>query len=618
VRLTRAASLLLAGLVVLDLAAASLTVGVLQADPLQAAAASMRHAKVVIIVGPVGSVTDYYRGLADDAVHAARRLTDDVVTVYSPNATWPIVRRALQGASIVVYLGHGNGWPSPYSDVLKRSTQDGLGLNPAAGVDDSAHQYFGEAAIAKAIRLAPGAVVLLHHLCYASGAGEDGMPDPSLAVARQRVDNFGAGWLAAGASAVVAEGHFGPAYYVTGLLSGGISPEEIWRASPTFRGHVDVSASERTPGAQVFLDPDSEGSGYYRSLVTLPGAASPADGPGIPGSTGTSGSADAGSLVVPGAGPVTVDLRGPAAAGSAGSLVVTFDPLMEKYLPAGFQIGTRWTQIGVDGTVQVELDAVAAAEADATGTAATDPGTSPAADPSVAPVAVPAPDAPVTEPPSVDMVVAEAPGSLIATEKASGSGLRRAVDVSLPSVPGVYRLVPTLHDGDGIAYDAATQALVPALIVHVTGGIWVSYGAPEQVSATAGQPLTVSIRIANTGSQDWGARPVVDAVDPRSEPTDVLTRVVAHWLPLDDGAAEGLLSGSFAGSTPVVGAAPGSSEVVDLAAQAPEAPGRYLLVVDLVTADGLSLAAAGVPPALIRVAVTAVPAPDFEPEGEAR
>ena len=35
--------------------------------------------------------------------------------VYSPNATWSAVKAALQGASIVVYMGHGNGFPSPYS-----------------------------------------------------------------------------------------------------------------------------------------------------------------------------------------------------------------------------------------------------------------------------------------------------------------------------------------------------------------------------------------------------------------------------------------------------------------------------------------------------------------------
>ena len=48
----------------------------------------------------------------------------------------------------------------------------------------------------------------------------------------QRVDNFAAGFLRAGARAVVAEAYLGPAYYVTALLGGGGSIERIWTASP--------------------------------------------------------------------------------------------------------------------------------------------------------------------------------------------------------------------------------------------------------------------------------------------------------------------------------------------------------------------------------------------------
>ena len=59
-----------------------------------------------------------------------RRYTPDVVELYSPNATWPAVREALQGASLVVYMGHGNGLPSRYRDALYPPTQNGFGLNP--------------------------------------------------------------------------------------------------------------------------------------------------------------------------------------------------------------------------------------------------------------------------------------------------------------------------------------------------------------------------------------------------------------------------------------------------------------------------------------------------------
>ncbi len=145
-------------------------------------AAARPEPRVTIIVGPSGDLTDLYRSVGADAAREARRWTSDVVSVVSPNATWPVVKRALRGASIVVYLGHGNGFPSPYRDRLYPPTQDGLGLNPVAGGDDTAHQYFGEAFLAREIRLAPGAVVLLHHLCYASGNSEPGLPEGSLSV----------------------------------------------------------------------------------------------------------------------------------------------------------------------------------------------------------------------------------------------------------------------------------------------------------------------------------------------------------------------------------------------------------------------------------------------------
>ncbi len=256
----------------------SLAVGAVALPPAAALAASTgpgpdtSHARVAIIVGPVGSLTDYYRGMARAAAVEARKHSDNVVTVYSPDATWPRVKDALAGASIVVYLGHGNGWPSRYSDVPRPRTQNGLGLNPVAGEGDRAHQYFGERYLERAVRLAPGAVVLLHHLCYASGAAEPGMAQPTLGVAVQRVDNYGAGWLAAGATAVIAEAHGAPAWYIKSLFQRRGTVESMWRRNPAFHDHVLDFDSVRTPGARLLLDPDRKSTGFYRSIVLRAGA----------------------------------------------------------------------------------------------------------------------------------------------------------------------------------------------------------------------------------------------------------------------------------------------------------------------------------------------------------
>src|SRR3954453_4679351 len=143
-------------------------------------------AKVAVIVGPSGVVTDEYRSIAERAARAAAQYTNNVVRVYSPNATWPAatracpaVKRAISGAPIVLSLGHGNGWPSRYRDSLFPPTQNGFGLNPFAGADDSHHQYFGEASV-EDLHLAPNAVVVFSHLCYASGNSEPGLPEGSV------------------------------------------------------------------------------------------------------------------------------------------------------------------------------------------------------------------------------------------------------------------------------------------------------------------------------------------------------------------------------------------------------------------------------------------------------
>jgi hypothetical protein len=96
-------------------------------------------------------------------------------------------------------MGHGNGWPSKYRDALYPPTQNGFGLNPNPGGDDYTHQYFGEASVGGQVELARNAIVLLNHLCYASGNSEPGLPEGNLAQAKQRVDNYAAGFIRAGA-----------------------------------------------------------------------------------------------------------------------------------------------------------------------------------------------------------------------------------------------------------------------------------------------------------------------------------------------------------------------------------------------------------------------------------
>ena len=259
-------------------------------------AAATGDPKVVIIVGATHSATPGYRSDADVIYAEAIKYTPNVIKVYSPNATWAAVKAAVAGASVVVYLGHGNGWPSPYGNDAAYTTKDGFGLNATAGAGDYNNTYYGEPSIAT-LHFAPGALVILNHLCYASGNSEPGNPEPSISVARQRADNYSAGFFKAGAAAVIAEGHAGAESTIRALFTSHQSVEDMWRTMPNVNGNIVSFPSTRTPGATVYQDPMTPTSGFYRSLaINTIGVTTDEVVSAGAGNTGT----DPASLVVPG------------------------------------------------------------------------------------------------------------------------------------------------------------------------------------------------------------------------------------------------------------------------------------------------------------------------------
>ena len=109
---------------------------------------------------------------------------------------------------------------------------------------------------------------ILDHLSYASGNSAPGRAEPSLAVARRRVDNYAAGFLAAGATAVIAKSSRSvPVYYIHAVFKRTVSISTVWRAAPTSHGHETTFASLRTPGTKGRTDPTRSTSGYYRSIA---------------------------------------------------------------------------------------------------------------------------------------------------------------------------------------------------------------------------------------------------------------------------------------------------------------------------------------------------------------
>jgi hypothetical protein len=576
--------------------------------------------RVAVIVGPVGGLTSTYRGIANQAAAAAEAAGAQVVKVYSPNATWSAVRRATQGASIVVYLGHGNGWPSPYRDSLFPPTQNGFGLNPVAGVDDVAHQYFGEASVER-LQLAANAVVVLSHLCYASGNSEPGLPEGDQATAIARVDNFAAGFIRAGARAVVAEAHETPAYYVRALLRGHQDIEQIWQRSPSANGNLIRVASTRSPGFTERLDPDHPSGGYYRSLVSQGVTAADLRA----GATGHIGGVVAALPAVPSLASLKVRFGNlsvtglPIAATSTG-LTLPVSGQDASKIPDGAMVSVRWDPILLDPP------AASADPGPSADPAVSDPGASPAPSaspvPSDGPVATPAASSPADpaapadpgtdptappEPPEVALIAPEQPGTVVTASavKHTAKGLR--LEVTYPAEPGLYRLEATLHAPSGVAYDAATQALLTPALVRVGGPLAVAYGAPATLSLSAGASSSVAVRVVNAGSEAWDG--------PSSEPPSAgQADDLLYWLLTSNAPAHLVASWVSGADSPVPDpvssvldpavAAPGGNATVTFDLVAPTVPGDYLLLLDVVSPVHGSLSVHGTAPAIIRVTVS--------------
>ena len=551
--------------------------------------------KVVVVVGPSGSATSRYRGEARAAAIVARQYTPDVTEIYSPDATWPAVKEALQGASLVLYMGHGNGWPSPYRNALYPPTQDGFGLNPTPGGDDATHQYFGESRIAANIHLAKDAVVLLNHLCYASGNSEPGLAEGTLDVAKQRVDNFAAGFIQAGASAVVAEAYASPSNMVQAVLGGQGAIESAWRHAPSGNGHVFGFESVRSPGFVAEMDPERSASGFTRSIVLKSGLASSDVLRNGRGSSRRSDPVDpidlAPSLATRGIALQTPTIAGMTNAGGRFIYRLPFTVADRSKLPTTIKASVRWDP----------LDPVATPPSDTPAGVGTD----------VAP--------------DFGLISPEKLGDVVAPTALSITRSKLSFHVAAPATPGRYRLTVTLHDGDGVAFDAATQAMVPTLIVRITGEHDAAVVAPARVEIAPGGTQQLTVWVANLGLTAWGhkADPIARSRDPEMRQTDLdratHARLVGTWIALDGLDDPGQQAAAEAASVSPVdlpaGLAPRGAAKTSLTVFAPSTEGDYLLVLDVLTPEVGSLSVQGVDPTIVRVHVTAaaIVAPDATP-----
>ena len=228
-----------------------------------AATDAAAQVKVVIVVGPVESSTAKYISHAREYAALARSLGAAVTEVYSPKATFTQVKAAAKGANIFIYLGHGNGSPSPYG-AFSALRKNGMGLNSSSGHGNSNVKYWGQTYMRTGLALAPNSVVLLNHLCYASGNSEAGRADPSKSVAMQRADGYGSGFLRTGAKAMFVNGSGSLSSIITDLMTSDKTVGQIFQDDWSFNGERDFQfASRHTPGSTVWMDPKAAGRYYH-------------------------------------------------------------------------------------------------------------------------------------------------------------------------------------------------------------------------------------------------------------------------------------------------------------------------------------------------------------------
>jgi len=244
--------------------------------PAEQTLGATRAPRAVVIVGPSSGSTREFLAEGRLFANQAERAGMKVKRLFHPRATWARVRPALQGANLVVYFGHGNGWPSPYGP-FQEATKNGFALNRYEGASPYQHVYYGGNVIREKVRLAPNAVVILYRACYAAGNGEEWHRVPSRSVALRRVDNFAASFLHKDVRAGVVMAYRTKQWVnlAAALMRPGKTMNSIFRISsskPGWRmsgwmGRRDIyRASTRTRGAYIHLDPHPT-AGFSRAIT---------------------------------------------------------------------------------------------------------------------------------------------------------------------------------------------------------------------------------------------------------------------------------------------------------------------------------------------------------------
>jgi hypothetical protein len=187
----------------------------------------------------------------------------------------------------------------------------------------------------------------------------------------------------------------------------------------------------------------------------------------------------------------------------------------------------------------------------------------------------------------------------LADVKLGAQGLTAAIIA--PDAPGLYRLVATVHDAEGVALDDGAQQPIPALLVQVMPALSAVVETTRHIDVPAGSAVDLPVIVRNTGTVPWvGPETTLDGVERRAGPkAESKALLVGHWIRLDTSTSADEERPVWATLDP----APGATDVVSLDFIAPVLPGDYLLVLDVMSRVDGSLTAAGGEPVVVRVTV---------------
>ncbi|HEV8281007.1 MAG TPA: hypothetical protein VGQ02_04045, partial [Candidatus Limnocylindrales bacterium] len=318
---------------------------------------------------------------------------------------------------------------------------------------------------------------------------------------------------------------------------------------------------------------------FYRSLVVggntqelagVPAGAGGGAGSGPLSMTGTSGPGRPPTLVEVGFRFGRPAFTSPPTAGRPVSIKIPATVPAGERLPGGMIAGVRWDPLDVSARpadpVPLAPPSDQSSVSSGTGSGA------PAGDAMAAPI------------------VAETLGDVVLTQLTTISANGLLIRVPAPRTPGLYRLTIMLADRAGRPVAEGKEPLIPPQLVRIAGPLAVTYRVDRDVSVPLDGEAELPVTVINSGSVSWKPLAAIRGY--------AAAQLMAHWIGLGESEL-----GMEPASVAVGPLEPGERASVRLRLQTPDIPGRYALVLDVITPQDGSLVAAGAEEAVVRVIV---------------